>query len=181
VIFFDYLLISVLYFLLIHLTKFSVAQTIYIYICIHECESIIIRNVDIFMFAVTYTPGWVSLSNPDSAFLSCVSCRKHEIRAASSFLGAEGVPGAYMHRRMPMQCGNSVASQRSVHEWTERFKNGHASVKHQEGAGRPSTSVTDEHTELSPAYTPAKLNCKLHSNYLYPAWSVNSRLRLRHL
>jgi len=53
----------------------------------------------------------------------------HE-RAANSehFVWAEDKPGAEMYRRM------SVQSENSVYEWTEMFKNGCKSVKHQGGA-----------------------------------------------
>lgn len=34
-----------------------------------------------------------------------------------------------------MQYRNSVVLQQSVYKWTERLKNGRASVKHEEGAG----------------------------------------------
>ena len=59
---------------------------------------------------------------------------------------AEGVPGAEMHRMMSVQYGNSVMSQRIVCEWSERFKNGRTSLKHGEGTGRQSTSITDADT-----------------------------------
>jgi hypothetical protein len=48
---------------------------------------------------------------------------------------------------MAMQYGNSVMSQRIVCEWIESFKNGRTSVKHGEGAGRQSNSVTDADAE----------------------------------
>jgi transposase len=43
---------------------------------------------------------------------------------------------------MSVQYGNSVTSQRVVCEWIERFKNGSTSVKHGEGTGHQSTSIT---------------------------------------
>jgi hypothetical protein len=52
------------------------------------------------------------------------------------FLWAEGVLGVEMHRRISVQYGNSVVSQRMVCEWVERFKNGRTSIKHEEGARR---------------------------------------------
>jgi hypothetical protein len=52
-----------------------------------------------------------------------------------------------MHRRMSVQYGNSVVSQQIVCEWIERFKNGRTSVKHGEGTGRQSTSITDADAE----------------------------------
>jgi hypothetical protein len=58
-------------------------------------------------------------------------------------LWAEGVPGTEMHRRISVQYGNSVVLQRIVCEWIEGFKNGRTRVKHGEGTGRQSTSITD--------------------------------------
>ena len=74
-------------------------------------------------------------------------CTKEEQRAVIRFLWAEGVPGAEMHRRISVQYGNSVVSQRMVYEWIERFKNGRTSIKHEEGVRRPFTSITDVNTE----------------------------------
>jgi len=37
--------------------------------------------------------------------------------------------------------------QRSVYEWIEKLKNGHTSVTHLEGAGRPSMAMTDDSIE----------------------------------
>jgi hypothetical protein len=59
-------------------------------------------------------------------------CTKEEQRAVIRFLWAEGVPGAEKHRRISVQYGNSVVSQRMVYEWIERFKNGCTSIKHEE-------------------------------------------------
>jgi hypothetical protein len=63
-------------------------------------------------------------------------CTKEEQTTVISFLRAESVTGAEMHRRISMQYGNSVVSQRMVYEWIERFKNGRTSIKHEEGARR---------------------------------------------
>jgi hypothetical protein len=57
-------------------------------------------------------------------------CTKEEQRAVIRFLWAEGVLGAEMHRRISVQYGNSVVSQRMVYEWIERFKNGRTIIKH---------------------------------------------------
>jgi hypothetical protein len=46
-----------------------------------------------------------------------------------------------------MQYGNSVMLQRIVCKWIDRFKNGRTSVKHGEGTGRQSTSITDADME----------------------------------
>ena len=48
-----------------------------------------------------------------------------------------------MHRMKPMQYGNSVLSQWIVCECIETLKNGRTGVKHGEGTGRQSTSITD--------------------------------------
>jgi len=74
-------------------------------------------------------------------------CTKEEQRAVIHCLWAEGVPGAKMHRRISVQYGNSVVSQRIVYEWIERFKNARTSIKHEEGTRRPSTSITDVNME----------------------------------
>ena len=71
-------------------------------------------------------------------------CTKEEQRAVIRFLWSEGVSGVEIHRRLLSQYGDSVLSRRSVYEWIERFKRGRTSVTHEEGAGRPSTSTTDE-------------------------------------
>ena len=63
------------------------------------------------------------------------------------FLWSEGVSGAEIHRRLSTQYGDSVLPRRSVYEWIETFKSGRTSVKHEEGAGSPSTSTTDEMTQ----------------------------------
>jgi hypothetical protein len=103
-------------------------------------------------------------------------------------LWAEGVPGAEMHRMMSVQYGNSVMSQRIVCEWIERFKNGRPSVKHGEGTGRQSTSITD--ADMARVYgmilqntveTLKKLNFEVLEHPLYsldltpsdsPVWST---------
>jgi hypothetical protein len=72
--------------------------------------------------------------NLDGPFFICTN---DEQKAVICFLWAEGVPGGEMHRRISVQCGNSVVSQRMVYEWIERFKNGRTSIKHEEGARRP--------------------------------------------
>jgi hypothetical protein len=52
-----------------------------------------------------------------------------------------------MHRRLSVQYGNSVTLQHIVCEVIERLKNGRASVQHEEGAGRPFTSIALAKTE----------------------------------
>ena len=71
-------------------------------------------------------------------------CTKEEQRAVIRFLWSEGVPGAEIHRRLSTQYGDSALPRRSVYEWIEKFKSGRTNVTHEEGAGRPLTSTTDE-------------------------------------
>ena len=60
------------------------------------------------------------------------------------FLWSEGESGAKIHRRLLRQYGDSALSRRSVYEWIEKFKSGRTSMTHEDGAGRKSTSTTDE-------------------------------------
>jgi hypothetical protein len=125
----------------------------------YEGESKIIRNIGT-RCAVGYTAGWACCDTcvllvsyccgadvtlmVDLCHEFCVInldgplfvCTKEEQRAVIRFLWAEGVPGAEMHRKISVQYGNSVVSQRMVYEWIERFKNGGTSIKHEEGARR---------------------------------------------
>ena len=73
----------------------------------------------------------------------------HQRKAEDSdpFLWAEVLPGAKMHRIVSLQYVKSVMSQRIVCEWVESFKNGPTSVKHEEGTGSQSTSITDADME----------------------------------
>ena len=71
-------------------------------------------------------------------------CTKEEQRAVIRFLWSKGVPGAEIHWRLSTQYGDSAVSHRSVYEWIKNFKSGRTSVTHEEGAGRPSTTITDE-------------------------------------
>jgi len=48
---------------------------------------------------------------------------------------------------MSVQYGNSAMSQQMVSKWVKRFMNGCTIVKHEEGARRLSTSITDANTE----------------------------------
>ena len=63
------------------------------------------------------------------------------------FFWPEGVPGAEILRRLSAQYGNSALPRRSVYEWIEKFQQGRTSVKDEERAGRPSTSITDSNVE----------------------------------
>ena len=60
---------------------------------------------------------------------------------------SEGVPGAEIHRRLSAQYGACALPQPSVYEWIEKFQYGRTSVKDEERAGRPSTSITDSNVE----------------------------------
>ena len=71
-------------------------------------------------------------------------CTKEEQRAVIRFLWSEGVPGSEIHRRRSTQYGDSALLRRSAYECILKFKRGRTSVTHKEGAGRPSTSTTDE-------------------------------------
>ena len=54
------------------------------------------------------------------------------------------MPGAEIHWRLSTQYGDSALPCRGVYEWIEKFESGRTNVTHKEGAGRPSTSTTDE-------------------------------------
>ena len=71
-------------------------------------------------------------------------CTKEEQRAAIRFLWSESVPGAEIHRRLSIQYRDSALPRRSVYKWIQKFTSGRTNVPHEEGAGRPSTSTTDE-------------------------------------
>jgi len=72
---------------------------------------------------------------------------KEEQRGVIRFLWSEGVTGAEIHRRLSAQYGDSALPRRSVYEWIKRFQYGQTSVKDEERAGRPSTSITDSNVE----------------------------------
>ena len=71
-------------------------------------------------------------------------CTKEEQRAVIRYLCSEGVPGTEIHRRLSTQYEDSALLRRSVYEWIEKFKSGRTNITHEEGAGRPSSSTTDE-------------------------------------
>ena len=68
-------------------------------------------------------------------------CTKEQ-RAVVRFLWSEGSSGAEIHKQL-LDADNALWK-RPVHEWIEKFKSGRTSVKHAEGAGRPSTFTSDE-------------------------------------
>ena len=76
-------------------------------------------------------------------------CTKEEQRGVIRFLWSEGVTGAEIHRRLSAQYGDSALPRRILYEWIERFQHGRTSVKDEERAGRPSTSITDSNVEDS--------------------------------
>ena len=51
---------------------------------------------------------------------------------------------AEIYKRLLAQYGDNALSKRTLYEWIEKFKTGRTSVKHAEGAGRPSTSTSEE-------------------------------------
>ena len=75
------------------------------------------------------------------------TCTVEEQRAVIRFLWSEGVSGAEIHRRLATQYGDSALPRANVYKWMEQFKNGRTSVIHHEGAGRPSTSTTEENIQ----------------------------------
>ena len=74
-------------------------------------------------------------------------CTKEEQRGVIRFLWSEGVTGAEIHRRISAQYGDSALPLRSVSERIEKFQHGRTSVKDEERAGRPSTSITDSNVD----------------------------------
>ena len=73
-------------------------------------------------------------------------CTREEQRAVIRFLWSENSV-AEIHKQLLAQYGDNALSKKTVHEWIEKFKSGRTSVKHAEGAGRPSTSTSEEKTE----------------------------------
>ena len=74
-------------------------------------------------------------------------CTREEQRAVVRFLWSEGSSGTKIHQRLLAQYGDNALSKTTVYEWIEKFKTGWTSVKHAEGAGRPSTSTSEEKIE----------------------------------
>jgi len=74
-------------------------------------------------------------------------CTKEEQRGGIRFLWSEGETGAEIHRRLSAQYGDRALPRRSVYEWIEKFQHGRTSVKDEERAERPSTSITDSNVE----------------------------------
>ena len=74
-------------------------------------------------------------------------CTREEQRALARFLWLKGSSGAEIHKKLIAQYRDNALSERKIHEWIEKFKSGRRSVKNAEGAGRPSTSTSEEKTE----------------------------------
>ena len=74
-------------------------------------------------------------------------CTREEQRAVVRFLWSEGSSGTKIHQRLLAQYGDNALSKTTVYEWIEKFKTGRTSLKHAEGAGRPSTSTSEEKIE----------------------------------
>ena len=74
-------------------------------------------------------------------------CTREEQCAVVRFLWSEGSSGTKIHQRLLAQYGDNALSKTTVYEWIEKFKTGRTSVKHAEGAGRPSTSTSEEKIE----------------------------------
>ena len=74
-------------------------------------------------------------------------CTREEQRAVVRFLWSEGSSGTKIHQRLLAQYGDNALSKTTVYEWIEKFKTGLTSVKHAEGAGRSSTSTSEEKIE----------------------------------
>jgi transposase len=72
---------------------------------------------------------------------------KEEKRTLMCFFFFVGVPGAEIRRRISVQYGNSVMLEQIVYKWVKRLKNGCTSIKHEEGARRLSTFITDANME----------------------------------
>ena len=79
-------------------------------------------------------------------------CTREEQRAVVRFLWSEGSSGKKIHQRLLAQYGDNALSKTTVYEWIEKFKTGRTSVKHAEGAGRPSTSKIQESTFCRKGY-----------------------------
>ena len=76
-------------------------------------------------------------------------CTREEQRAVVRFLWSEGSSGTKIHQRLLAQYGDNALSKTTVYEWIEKFKTGRTSVKHAEGAGRPSTSTSKQQMILA--------------------------------
>ena len=71
-------------------------------------------------------------------------CTKQEQRSVVRFLFSEGVKPIENHRRMSIQYGDRCMSRTQVYEWTEKFKNGVASVEDSPRPGPAFTAVTQD-------------------------------------
>ena len=78
-------------------------------------------------------------------------CTKEEQRGVIRFLWSEGVRGAEIHRRLSAQYEDSALPRRSVYEWIKKYQHVRTSLKDEERAGHPSTSITDSNVEVARA------------------------------
>ena len=74
---------------------------------------------------------------------SLLVCSNKEQRAVVRFLCSENVSKGEIHRRLSKQYGNNVLPQRSVYEWTKKFKKGRTSIEHEERSGCLTSCTTD--------------------------------------
>ena len=74
-------------------------------------------------------------------------CIREKQCAVVRFLWSEGSSGAEIYKRLLAQYGDNALSKRTAYEWIEKFKSGPTNVKHPEGSGRPSISISEEKTE----------------------------------
>ena len=96
-------------------------------------------------------------------------CTREEQRAVVRFLWSEGSSGTKIHQRLLAQYGDNALSKTTVYEWIEKFKTGRTSVKHAEGAGRPSTSTSEEKIEQA-----QKMILAILEDFLEKGSTINS-------
>jgi hypothetical protein len=64
-------------------------------------------------------------------------CTNKEQHALVSFLWAEGIKSAEIHRRILAQYGARIVNQRKICEWIDRFEEGRTSVTDESRPGCP--------------------------------------------
>lgn len=70
-------------------------------------------------------------------------CTKEERKLVIRFLWYQGVSGAEIHHKLPIQYGYIVLLWRSIRVWIENIENDRAGVKCKEGTKWPSKSTSD--------------------------------------
>ena len=88
-------------------------------------------------------------------------------RAVLRFLLSEGVSGAEIHRRLVSQFKDNALHRANVYRWIDKFKSGRTSVTPKQGAGRPSTSTTDEKIQQAQQMVMAN-TCPATFELVYP-------------